>query len=285
MASTQRKIFLFSALFWCGFFASTTNAQALPAPDVFISSKNLVQADSLLVSVKNEAGKISGTLGRVKLHFQKNEDETSQFAIVGMPVNKQPGNYLLSIHVAGKAMVKENISVTKRNFPITELVVTPKLKQQGYTGKKIISTITNNENVALKRALSTFTPNAYYTKPFSHPLSEIFVVGDYGDIRQTGNQKIQHLGVDIRALLNTPVLAINDGKVVLEKKFPDYGNTLIIDHGLGIYSLYLHLSEFSVKTGEMVKQGDIVALSGDTGTLPAHTCIFPSNCEAQALTR
>ncbi len=234
-------------------------------PDVFVSSDALLQADTLLVTVKNEPQTITGKLGAVTLHFFRNETGADWVCIVGMPVNKKPGTYQLIINVETKTPFIKDITVLKRDFPVTELTITPDLIQKGYTAKKIISNIQNQENLALNKVLSAFTKKVYFTKPFISPLSEIRVVGDFGDIRATGNYKIQHLGVDLKALTGTNVYAVNDGKIVFEKNLPDYGNTLIIDHGLGVYSLYLHLSKFNIKVGEIVKQGDIIALSGATG--------------------
>ena len=56
-----------------------------------------------------------------------------------------------------------------------------------------------------------------------------------------------------------------DGKVVLTADLPNYGKTVIIDHGLDIFSLYLHLDEFKVVEGQIVKKNQILGLSGDTG--------------------
>jgi murein DD-endopeptidase MepM/ murein hydrolase activator NlpD len=73
------------------------------------------------------------------------------------------------------------------------------------------------------------------------------------------------LGVDLEAKEGDPVFSINDGVVRFSKELPNYGKTIIIDHGLGIFSLYLHLKEFKVSEGEKVKKGEIIALSGNTG--------------------
>jgi murein DD-endopeptidase MepM/ murein hydrolase activator NlpD len=154
----------------------------------------------------------------------------------------------------------KNIVVSRRKFPITVLTSVP-----GFTPKKIISTVENKENTALKKVLADISDAPYSAKPFINPLSEITIVGNYGDIRKSGKLTIQHLGVDLKAPLGTSVMAVNDGRVVFEASMPDYGNTLVIDHGLGVYSLYLHLSEFKVAQGDMVQQGQTVALSGATG--------------------
>ncbi len=269
MAYKFYKIFLALLFFTITgfiFFPHTAKSDnQLPIINVYVSSDNLMQADTLLVVVKNETSKITGKLGTVKMHFLRNEDNKDWVSVVGMPVNKKPGNYKLLISVLGKQPFEKNVQISKRNFPITELVITKELLKKGYTAKKIIKNIEKVENKQLNKILNILTPVAYFTKPFINPLSEINVVGDFGDIRQTKSYKIQHLGVDLKAPLNTPVYAVNDGKVVFIKSLPDYGNTIIIDHGLGIYSLYLHLSEFKVKKGKIVKQQDIIGLSGDTG--------------------
>ncbi len=221
---------------------------------VFISGSHVQQADTLLVAAKTEQ-KPSGTLGGVPLHFFQDSNKT-WIAIPGIAVNKAPGVYVLRI----VHQLVKNIVVSKRKFPVAVLASVP-----GFTAKKIVSTIENKENAALKKVLAAISDKPYSAKPFINPLAEMKVVGDYGDIRKSGKLSIQHLGVDLKAAVGTPVLAVNDGKVVFEKSLPDYGNTLVIDHGLGVYSLYLHLSQFNVAEGDMVAQGQTVALSGDTG--------------------
>jgi len=243
-------------------FAAQTTMQL---PDVYVSANNLSQSDTLLVIVKNEPGRVTGKLGLVPIRFFRSENNSDWVGIVGIPLGKKPGDYKLVIHSLDKAPLMENITVAKRNFPVTDLVITPQLLQKGYTVKKIVSTIENKENKLLNKVLHIFTPKAYITKPFIYPLLKINVVAPYGDIRKSKNYSIQHLGVDLEAPVGTAVLAANDGKIVFERNMPDYGNTMVIDHGLGVYSLYLHLSHFNITTGRLVKQGDAVALSGDTG--------------------
>lgn len=246
-------------------YGTAAKSNLLLKADVFISSDNLFQADTLLVVVKNEANEIAGNLGRVKLHFFRNEDNKDWVAIVGMPVNKNPGNYKLAINVAGKTPFQKDIKVSKKDFPVKSMVITPKLSQKGYTAEKIINTIKKEENKKLNAVLGIINPKAYFKKPFAYPLSEIKIVGDYGEIRKHKNYQIQHLGVDLKAPMNTPIYAINNGEIVFESNLPDYGNTLIIDHGLGVYSIYLHLSDFKMKIKDMAKQGDLIGLSGDSG--------------------
>ena len=246
-------------------FPYNIKANALPPADIFISSAALMQADTLLVRVKNEPGAVTGNLGNVPLRFFRSEDQKDWLALVGMPVNKKPGNYKLKVKVQNKMPFQKSISVSKRDFPKTAMVITPELVQKGYTAKKIITNIANKENTLLRLTMAPISKKTYVTKPFIYPLAQINVTGPFGDIRASKNYKIQHLGVDLRAPVGTPVFAANNGKVALATSFPNYGNTIIIDHGLGVYSLYLHLSEFNVAPGHMVAQGDTIGLAGGSG--------------------
>ena len=73
------------------------------------------------------------------------------------------------------------------------------------------------------------------------------------------------MGVDLEADIGTPIYAINGGIVRLSQELTNYGKTIVIDHGSGIFSLYLHIDEFKISEGKEVKRGDIIALSGNTG--------------------
>jgi murein DD-endopeptidase MepM/ murein hydrolase activator NlpD len=74
-----------------------------------------------------------------------------------------------------------------------------------------------------------------------------------------------HLGFDLAALRATPVPAGNTGRVVFAAPLGIYGNAVILDHGLGLFSLYGHLSEIAVAPGARVARGDIIGKTGDTG--------------------
>lgn len=237
---------------------------SLPIPEVIISSDTSLQGDTLLIIVKNEPKIITGKFGNINLRFFKNQNNQDWIAITGMPVNKIPGDYKLSINVPGKAIFEKNISVSEKKFPTTSLIVTPQLASQGYNAKTIANNVAK-ENLALSKVLNVITKKSYINKPFIYPLKEIEDVGAFGNIRKSETSQLQHLGVDLQAKPDTPIYAINDGQIVFLRKMTNYGNTLVVDHGLGVFSLYLHLDSFNVVKGEFVKQGYILGLSGNTG--------------------
>ncbi len=74
-----------------------------------------------------------------------------------------------------------------------------------------------------------------------------------------------HLGFDLATVQHGPVLAANDGKVIWAKQLGIYGNCIVVDHGLGLQSIYGHLSEIAVKEGDIVTRGQQMGKSGSTG--------------------
>lgn len=102
------------------------------------------------------------------------------------------------------------------------------------------------------------------------PASNAKVVGLFGDYRKFSFNRIDagesyHLGIDLAGYKNMPIAASNDGVVVMSAELGIHGNTIIIEHGFGVASLYAHLSESFVKEGDIVAKGDIIAKSGASG--------------------
>ncbi|WP_419172376.1 M23 family metallopeptidase [Halobacteriovorax sp.] len=112
---------------------------------------------------------------------------------------------------------------------------------------------------------SAVTDRSLTDKEFIRPLnSKITAV--YGNRRVFNDKKNSwHSGTDMRARRPTPIKASNDGKVILVEDLFFNGKAVFIDHGAGVITMYCHLSEFKVKTGDTVKRGQIIALSGNTG--------------------
>lgn len=108
---------------------------------------------------------------------------------------------------------------------------------------------------------------AYYLfdTPFTVPLDS-FVTSHYGNRRVFNNRKkSQHLGNDFRAKIGVPIPAANKGRVIFTGDLFFIGKVVIIDHGMGIFTNYGHLSKIKVHKGDLVEKGDIVGLSGKTG--------------------
>ncbi len=100
--------------------------------------------------------------------------------------------------------------------------------------------------------------------------AEARISGVYGSQRiLNGEPRTPHYGVDLALKIGTPVLAPQSGKVVLAQKFFMPGNIMVIDHGIGVQSIFMHLDHFQVKEGDIVKQGQVIAMSGNSGRTTA----------------
>jgi murein DD-endopeptidase MepM/ murein hydrolase activator NlpD len=256
-----KKIFFLNLILVLGF----AFAQDYQNYKLFLSSDKLYQGDVLIVklSLPNQIAIQEAYLGKIKINFIQTTD--NQFiAFVGIGAKEKPGNYKLNIYLTNNEKIERSIKIYKRNFPITELKTTPELEKKGYTPQRIVNNL-KYENEIVNNITSRSTNQIYFKQKFQPPLKQIKIVGDYGNIRKNGNNEVQHLGVDLDGKLGDSVYAMNEGKAVLAKKLINYGNTIIIDHGGGIYSLYLHLNKIYVNENQYVKPGQIIGEVGNTG--------------------
>lgn len=116
-----------------------------------------------------------------------------------------------------------------------------------------------------KDYLNRVTPDREWDGQFNAP-AEAAVSDVFGSERIfNGKTSSPHLGLDFRVPAGTPVEAMNDGTVLLARPLFFEGNFVVIDHGQGLLTLYLHLSEFKIREGDHVKRGQEIGLSGGTG--------------------
>jgi len=145
---------------------------------------------------------------------------------------------------------------TSEKIHVAPSKVKPNNKQKERTSKEY------------KEAMSiyhTTTPTLLISKPFISPLNSK-ITSNFGTARMFNNTlKSFHSGTDFRAKTGTKIKASNDGIVVLAKDRYYAGNSVILNHGHGIYSCYYHLSALHVKVGDKIKQSDVLGLSGQSG--------------------
>jgi len=145
----------------------------------------------------------------------------------------------------------------KEEIKVSSAKVNPRSKEV----KKRIS----KEYAQAMKIYNTVTPESYISSKFIQPM-ESKITSSFGKARvYNGSLKGYHSGTDYRAKIGTPVVAVNDAKVVLVADRFYSGGTVLLDHGEGIYTCYFHMSKFDVKKGQMVKQGEVLGLSGVSG--------------------
>ncbi len=160
-----------------------------------------------------------------------------------------------------KQTVVASFKVNSKKFPEEKLRVAarkikPKKKDQIRIAK---------EQEQLNQIYASSVAVPYFKTSFMAPLNS-FVTSIYG-IKRTYNKehKGQHLGTDFRAAIGDKVPASNRGKIVYAGDLFFTGWTVIIDHGLDIFTVYGHLSKTLVEAGQIVQKGDLIGLSGNTG--------------------
>ncbi len=183
-------------------------------------------------------------------------------ALLAISATKPAGRYLATVKFKNGQVFEHWIQVRSKRFSKIVLGIPEdlNLSPQGLINK------VKEESINLEKILSVKTPEIFFKKPFGLPLVDnTKITNSFGTIHKTGDREIRHLGVDMGAPLGTPIGAMNDG--VIRKTYFDtvYGNTVIIDHGQGIFSMYLHLNEIKTLEGSMVKKGEIIGTVGKTG--------------------
>ena len=162
---------------------------------------------------------------------------------------KELKNLVATVQILDKKFESETLNVPQKTIDLSKKDLDRYFKE-----KKIIS-----------KAYATPNPSPLFQGPFIAPLKST-LTSSYGRKRIYNNQKEnQHGGVDFRAAIDTPVPASNSGKIVLAMDLFFSGKTVLIDHGMGIFTMYAHLNKIFAQVGEYVPQNAIIGSSGMTG--------------------
>jgi murein DD-endopeptidase MepM/ murein hydrolase activator NlpD len=246
-------------------FAAKWSVRAEPA--------RLVNGAPILFQVKAPVAlrSLSGTWLTHQIVFSFDASTKSWFALAGVSLETAPGSYALEL--TGEPAKAKGTDATihfTRKFPVfrgkypkieVKLNVEGKFTEPTPEQLKQIS-----EDKAIKQDyLNRVTPEREWSGNFTPPAGA--AVSDVFGSQRVFNGKTSspHLGEDFHVPSGTPVAAMNGGTVLLARPLYFEGNCVVLDHGQGLLTIYMHLSEFKVKEGEPVNRGDIVGLSGGTG--------------------
>ncbi len=205
--------------------------------------------------------------------FSYDASTKTWFALAGINLDTTPGTYPLELTAASTSS-KTPLSSTRMTLTHRFAVVDgkyPKLPGKLSVEGKFTEPDPEQQkqieeaSQVKKDYLSRVTPEREWSGQFAAPADA--EISDVFGIRRVFNGKTQstHYGLDFRVHTGSPVTAMNDGTVLLARFLYYEGNFVVIDHGQGLLTLYLHLSELKVKEGDAVKRGQVVGLSGGTG--------------------
>jgi len=217
-------------------------------------------------------------------------DPALRFALFAYPYDAPAGTTLrleARDEATNEAVISFNLKVFPKSFRTRTLVLddgflqrvvpeilsqTPTLRDQGDLLKNFLQInrdLRKANNKALAELSARSQPRFLWSEPFEQ-LGNSQVEASFADHRTyvyKGQEvdRQDHLGYDLATTTHAPVSASNDGVVTLAEFFGIFGNTIVIDHGYGLLSLYGHLAGFSVKPGDAVKRGQVIAQSDSTG--------------------
>jgi murein DD-endopeptidase MepM/ murein hydrolase activator NlpD len=212
---------------------------------------------------------LTGTWLDHKISFSFDSSTKTWFALAGVSLETAPGSYGLELtgeRSPGKAPNRaltftRKFAIYRAKYPKVELTVETKFTEPNPEQLKKI-----DEDKKIKQDyLNRVTPDREWSGRFTPP-ADASISDVFGTQRLfNGKTQSSHLGLDFRVPSGTPVAAMNSGTVLLARPLYFEGNCVVLDHGQGLLSIYMHLSEIKVKEGESVKRSQEVGLSGGTG--------------------
>jgi murein DD-endopeptidase MepM/ murein hydrolase activator NlpD len=201
-----------------------------------------------------------------KIQFFPGKDGEHWFALTGVDVEAPNGPSTLHIAItpAGGGQPRQltqAVEIGQPHYPTGTLTVAPQFVEPSPEAIKQIES-----EVAFKQKIFTQSaPEPLWQGDFHAPVTAP-ATSTFGTRRMfNGKLASVHKGMDFRAASGTPVRAGNSGVVVLARPLYFEGNCVAIDHGLGLYTISMHLSRIDVHEGQRVTQGQRVGLSGATG--------------------
>jgi len=227
----------------------------------------LVNGSPVLFQIRAPAGvqSISATWLGHDLTFFRSGSSRTWYALAGIPVDTTAGKYPLRISQASAgtkpAELETMVRIGRAVYPKITVQVAKKYTEPNPEQLREINADKGVKQKVFAIATSEKLWTGTFVAPVSSPVSDVF-----GTARVFNNQvQSRHLGLDFAAPAGTEVHAINRGTVILARPLYFEGGFVVIDHGQGLMSLYLHLSDFKAKEGDQVDAGQLIALSGGSG--------------------
>jgi murein DD-endopeptidase MepM/ murein hydrolase activator NlpD len=184
------------------------------------------------------------------------------YAIIGLPLSLKPGPYQLTYTTRQGEKHSQRFTVASKQYAVQRItlknkrMVNPTVEDLVRIGK---------ESKLIHHALATWRTTPQVNLNFEMPVKGI-ITSPFGLRRIfNGEPRKPHSGLDIAADVGTPIHAPSPGVVLVTGNFFFDGNTVLLDHGQGLVTMYCHMSRIDVKPGEHIQRGQVIGLVGRTG--------------------
>jgi murein DD-endopeptidase MepM/ murein hydrolase activator NlpD len=220
---------------------------------------------------------LSGNWLGHEIAFSFDASHKSWFALAGASLETKPGAYPIQLQgetFAGQSAgqsggpsagpiisFEKKIRVERQRYPRVQLKVPGRYTAPSPEDQRQIE----QDKETKAQVFETVSAGREWKGSFAAPVNA--AISDVFGVERVFNGSVQstHQGLDFRVPSGTSVAAVNSGRVMLARPLFFEGNCVVIDHGQGLLTLYLHLSKFSVKEGDDVSKGQPIGLSGGTG--------------------
>lgn len=225
---------------------------------LLISKMKPKQGDVVKVTVTGalaDPDDASVTFNKQKIPLFKNAKDGNRSCLLGIPVTIDPGKYTIAF-----GDTKKNIQIVNAKFPTRNLRL-PKKKNNFKASP--------GEKETIKKAKKVVSNQKLWKGKFKRPVTKARISSVFGIRRRVNGKLLKdyfHSGTDFAAPRGTPIHACEAGKVIVAKKgWRLHGNTVCIDHGQGVISIYIHMNSLNVKEGQTVTRGQKIGAVGSTG--------------------
>ena len=240
-----------------------------PGITLALNSASAAQGSLLLVKVqsKNPLPDMKSEWdGKAIPLWHEGNDAITLHGLLGIDLEQHPAPYEWKLTWAGPNGASQScgVSVVVRagKFATERLKVESQFVQPNPEQEKRAA----EDQKKMRAIYDTLTPQQLWSGKFRLPLKGVTTGGNFGRRRVlNGQPRSPHAGVDFPAMAGTPVYASQSGNVVLAEELYYAGNTVVIDHGYGIYTMYAHLSAIDAHVGDKVEAGTEIGKVGATG--------------------
>ena len=245
---------------------ATAPAQAREALSVRWEPKVVHPGDVAMVFVPGlpDAKTVEGSLGGQSLTFFPYGDGYA--ALAGLDLEARPGMAAWRVGVVNAQdrpmKASGRLQIRARKFPVQRLTLPREMVELDAPTLRRVE----EESGRLRTLYATITPERLWRGRFTKPVGVPDAGEGFGARRIINGQvRAPHAGLDYSADTGTPVVAANAGRVALVADYFFPGRLVVLDHGLGLYTLYFHLEQAEVADGDRVERGQIIGRVGASG--------------------